>query len=95
VATKLKLSPSALTSSLNKNAALMKQIMYYHFATGSGAVKGVYPTWSMKAGLKLNTMFVSATTKAPYQLSVTSVVGTKALLASVGTSAYTVQPNIK
>ncbi|KIZ02599.1 hypothetical protein MNEG_5361 [Monoraphidium neglectum] len=49
----------------------------------------------MKAGMLLDTMYMSATTKKAYQLSVGAVVGTKALIKSVGTSAYTYMPNIQ
>ncbi|KAI8462909.1 MAG: hypothetical protein J3K34DRAFT_163367 [Monoraphidium minutum] len=95
LATKLKLSTSTMTSSMNKNAGLMRQIMFYHFVTGSAGTKGAFPTWALKPGMKLDTMYTSATTKAPYQLSVSAVTGSKVLIKSVGTSAYTFLPNIK
>ncbi|KIZ01870.1 hypothetical protein MNEG_6087 [Monoraphidium neglectum] len=80
---------------MTKNAGLMKQVMYYHFVTGSNGAKAVYPTWSLKAGTTLDTMYMSSTTKKHYQLFVGSAVGTKVLIKSAGTSAYTYMPNIK
>lgn len=38
---------------------------------------------------------MSSTTKKHYQLFVGSAVGTKVLIKSAGTSAYTYMPNIK
>ncbi|KAI8462910.1 MAG: hypothetical protein J3K34DRAFT_163369 [Monoraphidium minutum] len=95
LASKMKLSTTSLTSSMNKNAGLMRQIMFYHFVTGSAGTKGAFPTWALKPGMKLDTMYTSAITKAPYQLSVSAVTGSKVLIKSVGTSAYTFLPNIK
>jgi hypothetical protein len=56
MAARVKLSPTALTTSMTKNAALGRQIMYYHFVTGPSGQKAVLPTWSMKAGMLLDTM---------------------------------------
>lgn len=45
--------------------------------------------------MKLDTMYISTTTKKPYQLAVAAVTGSNVLIKSVGTSAYTFMPNIK
>lgn len=57
-------------------------------------LQGVYATWDMKAGMVLDTMYISST-KKPYQLAVGSVTGTRVVIKSVGTSATTFLPNIK
>jgi uncharacterized surface protein with fasciclin (FAS1) repeats len=97
LAAKLKVSATAMS----KNTLLMKQVMYYHFVTGSAGAKATYHTSQLKAGMKLDTMYNSTITRQPYQLtvaSVTPVAGSsvpKIQIKSVGTSAYIYKPNIK
>ena len=70
------------------------QVMFYHFTTGSNGVKGVFPTSKLRPGMKLDTMYISTSTKKPYQLAVADADG-KLQIKSVGTSAYIVKSNIK
>ncbi|GBF97278.1 hypothetical protein Rsub_09969 [Raphidocelis subcapitata] len=90
LAAKLKVSPS----SMNANSALMKQVMYYHFVTGSNGAKAVYHSTMLTNGMKLDTMFASPLTKKPYQLTV-AVNGTRIQVKSVGTTATVYRPNVK
>jgi len=79
---------------MSKNSGLMKQVLFYHFVTGSNGVKRTFSTASLKPQMKLDTMYMSTTTKRPYQLAVSSVAG-KLQIRSVGTSAYIIKPNIR
>lgn len=72
----------------------MKQVLFYHFVTGSNGVKKVFTTAGLKPGMKLDTMYVSTSTKKPYQLSVGDRDG-KIQIKSVGTTAYIVRSNVK
>jgi uncharacterized surface protein with fasciclin (FAS1) repeats len=90
LANKLKVS----TTSMSKNTGLMKQVMYYHFVTGSNGVKQTFHTSELKVGTKLDTMYISTVTRRPYQLSVAAT-SPKIVIKSVGTSAYIYQPNMQ
>jgi uncharacterized surface protein with fasciclin (FAS1) repeats len=90
LATKLGVAPGAI----NKNMGLMKQVLFYHFVTGSGGVKRALPTSALRPGMKLDTMFISTTTKKPYKLSVGAANG-KLVIKSVGTSANIIKSNIR
>jgi uncharacterized surface protein with fasciclin (FAS1) repeats len=79
---------------MNKNSGLMKQVLFYHFVTGSGGNKKVLTTKDLVPGMKLDTMYISSTTKKSYQLAVAEVQG-KIQIKSVGTSAYIIKPNIR
>lgn len=87
------------TNAMSANAGLMRQVMYYHFVTGTNGTKQTFHSTQLTPNLKLDTMYVSPTTKKPYQLVVASVTGAgaaaKILIKSVGTSAYIVRPNVK
>jgi uncharacterized surface protein with fasciclin (FAS1) repeats len=86
---------------MSRNTLLMKQVMYYHFVTGSNGAKKTFHTSQFAANMKLDTMYNSTITKKPYQLTVASVnpvSGTsipKIQIKSVGTSAYIYKPNVK
>ncbi|GBF97275.1 hypothetical protein Rsub_09966 [Raphidocelis subcapitata] len=79
---------------MSKNAGLMKQVLFYHFVTGSSGVRRVFSTPGLRPGMKLDTMYMSTSTKKPYQLAVNAVNG-KLQIRSVGTSAYIIRPNIR
>ncbi|GBF89346.1 hypothetical protein Rsub_02224 [Raphidocelis subcapitata] len=90
LAAKLKVSPTSMSA----NSALMRQVMYYHFATGSNGAKAVYHSTALKDGMKLDTMYISTLTKKPYQLTV-AVNGTATQIRAVGTTAAVTTPNVK
>ncbi len=90
LAVKLGVAPGGMS----KNAALMKQVLFYHFVTGSNGVKRTFSTASLKPLMKLDTMYMSTSTKKPYQLAVSAVNG-KLQIRSVGTSAYIIKSNIR
>lgn len=68
--------------------------MFYHFVTGSNGAKGLFPTSKLRPGMKLDTMYISTSTKKPYQLGVADADG-KIQIKSVGTSANIVKSNIR
>jgi uncharacterized surface protein with fasciclin (FAS1) repeats len=72
----------------------MKQVLFYHFVTGSNGLRRVFSTPGLRPGMKLDTMYISTSTKKPYQLAVNAVNG-KLQIRSVGTSAYIIRPNIR
>lgn len=90
LARKLGVAPTQM----NKNVGLMKQVLFYHFVTGSGGVKQTFTTAGLRPGMKLDTMYVSTSTKKPYQLAVAERDG-KIQIKSVGTTAYIVKSNVK
>ncbi|KAI8462905.1 MAG: hypothetical protein J3K34DRAFT_445890 [Monoraphidium minutum] len=90
LANKLGMKPD----SMGKNTGLMKQVLFYHFVTAASGVKRTFPTAALKPGMKLDTMYISTTTKKAYQLAVADNKG-KLQIKSVGTSAYIIKPNIK
>ena len=90
LAKRLNVAPSAMS----KNTGLMKQVLFYHFVTGSAGTRRVFTTAALKPGMKLDTMYISTTTKKPYQLSVAAYNG-KLQIRSVGTSAYIIRSNIR
>ncbi|KIZ02598.1 hypothetical protein MNEG_5360 [Monoraphidium neglectum] len=80
---KLNVNPN----SMGKNVGLMKQVLFYHFVTGSGGERKLFTTKDLKPGMKLDSM-------KPYQLAVSENKG-KIQIRSVGTSAYIIKPNIR
>jgi uncharacterized surface protein with fasciclin (FAS1) repeats len=90
LAAKLKVSPT----SMGANAALMRQVMFYHFATGSDGGKAVYHSSQLTDGLELDTMYISALTKKPYQLTIAAN-ATGIQVKAVGTTAAVDRPNVK
>ena len=78
---------------------VMRSVMYYHMVSGSGAAKATYHTSQLKAGMALDSLYLSPLTKQSYQLSIASVTGGPAApqiqIKSIGTSAYIYKPNIK
>ena len=88
-------SPVALTTTApTQNVGLMKQVLFYHFVTGTGGVKRTFTTAGLRPGMKLDTMYVSTSTKKPYQLAVGERDG-KIQIKSVGTTAYIVRSNVR
>ena len=90
---------SAAASLSGAQKALMKNVIYYHMVSGSGAAKATYHTSQLKAGMALDSLYLSPLTKQSYQLSIASVTGGPAApqiqIKSIGTSAYIYKPNIK
>jgi hypothetical protein len=83
------------TKAMYRNVALMRQVLFYHFVTGSNGVKAVYPAAALKPGMKLDTMYISTGTKKPYQLSVIAGADGRPAIKSVGTTAQIVTPNVR
>jgi len=79
---------------MQSNVGLMRQVLFYHFVTGANGLKQVFTTPMLKPGMRLDTMYISTTTKKPYQLGV-AVADGKLQIKSVGTSASIVRSNIK
>jgi hypothetical protein len=79
---------------METNVGLMRQVLFYHFVTGTNGVKQVFQTNQLKPGMRLDTMYMSTTTKKPYQLGVAEADG-KLTIKSVGTSAQVVKSNIR
>ncbi|GBF89782.1 hypothetical protein Rsub_02952 [Raphidocelis subcapitata] len=90
LAAKLGVTPRAM----NKNVALMKQVLFYHFVTGTNGAKQVFAAADLKPGMKLDTMYVSTSTKKPYQIMVVKGEDGNTQIKSVGTTASIVKPDL-
>jgi len=84
-------------ATLSANKALMRQVMFYHFVTGSAGTKAVYLAAALRPGMKLSTMLVSPVTRQPYALTMTpSTVGpVKLAIKATGSSANILTPDQK